>query len=683
VIIVYLLTDWKIMNQQIFSNQALRLIIHDETGNLFFQSVEVYTPSGWQVISTGNEGQVFSTTLGSANALTLKADQSTDGSWTVILDGQGEGWSAREVITLETHACWLRRVQTYHFHQSAQVAVHPGLQVHATDKLRYTFPLWVHEKPLADCSAYRADAWWALPFPFHTWHSDSWVAFYGIDTNQSGGTLDFLACDQQRNAWMRVYLPQTTAQREDMESAWYQWPLQPVAMAVQSGESVTLTQIIGAKELAVGEEPLLEAERAVADILLISPWPETNLEHIAEGIADYYPRCQLWEPDALGPGRGWFLNMWVYTQSGDPQRKGPGGGYFDLGWGEGIAAELFTGIVRHWQRTQRSDLLPYVDEMTRSIPLFKRGTDTNALYFDRSDGQKFGDFFLGNRVWTHSAGHMGLYLAELYRATPNYPQPPTRQIWLDTARSIGDFYAEHQSSNGDLPDILDEHNQDANTRRRITGRLSVCGLWATLAHITENKMYLQRALDLARAAAPEIRDFAFFYGTMIDSLGTNVDVSDGESAYYILEGLSRLYEAAPQAWILELCQKVAAFAFCWTYFYNVPTAHDGITRGGQVCRMPDFPLVYPIGPAKAIDPLLRLHTATGDAFYKRMAQEMIHFIASYQWNDLTKPWHGGMIHAIEQHTGKHWGPAKGGQVDTGMATGNSLASIELWLRQKN
>lgn len=662
---------------QLFSNNFIRLLVNDETGNIFIQSVEVATTSGWQIISSGNKGQMFSTSLGAVNAQTLDAKQADSGDWTLRLHGRGAGWSATEIITLDAASSWLQRTQTYQFEQKAQVAIHPGMCVEASKSLLYTFPLRTHEQPLTECEAYRADAWWALPFPFHVWHTDQWVAFYGVDTTQSGGTLDFLP--EGDLAWMRVYLPQTTSQRENMSDAVYKWPLQPQDMEVGAGESITLTQILGAKKLDPGEEALFEAERIVADILLAEPWPEIHFAQVADGIANYYHRCQLWEAEAFGAGRGWFLNMWVYTQSGEPQRKGPGGGYFDLGWGEGIAAEMFTGVVRHWQRTGRTDLLHYVDEMSRSIPLFKRGTGDAVPYFDRSDGQKFGDFFVENRVWTHSAGHLALYLANLYVIAPDYPNQETRQIWLDAARSIGDFYVTQQASSGDLPDILDENNQEVNVRKRVTARLAVCGLWALLAKITGDLSYLERALRLAHAAAPEIENFVFFYGTMIDALKTEIDVSDGESAYYILEGLSHLYDAAPQAWILGLCQKVAAFAFAWTYFFNVPTAHQGITRGGQVCRMPDFPLIYPIGPSKAIDPLLRLHTATGDPFYKRMASEMVNFIASYQWDDPTKPWHGGMIHAIEQHTGKHWGPDKRGQVDTGMATGNSLSALELWL----
>jgi len=91
--------------------------------------------------------------------------------------------------------------------------------------------------------------------------------------------------------------------------------------------------------------------------------------------------------------------------------------------------------------------------------------------------------------------------------------------------------------------------------------------------------------------------------------------------------------------------------------------------------MPDFPLIYPIGPAKAVEPLLRLARVTGDALYARMAGEMVGFIGQYQIDQPDRPWHGGMVHAFDQHSGRFWGPDKCGQVDTGMATGNSLAAI--------
>ena len=38
-----------------------------------------------------------------------------------------------------------------------------------------------------------------------------------------------------------------------------------------------------------------------------------------------------------------------------------------------------------------------------------------------------------------------------------------------------------------------------------------------------------------------------------------------------------------------------------------------------------------------------------------------------------------MIHDLGQYCGKHWVPARAGQVDTGVTTGNSFAAIEAWL----
>ena len=58
-------------------------------------------------------------------------------------------------------------------------------------------------------------------------------------------------------------------------------------------------------------------------------------------------------------------------------------------------------------------------------------------------------------------------------------------------------------------------------------------------------------------------------------------------------------------------------------------------------------------------------------------------IGNYQIDEPGKPWDGGIVHASEQHSGLLWGPDKCGQVDTGMATGNSLAAIEYWLAEES
>ena len=685
------------MSDQTFENGLLRVnVAHPEPETYFIQSVELRTAGGWQLLLQGIDGQEFSTSFGSANASTFNAAQEPSGAWTLRLACRDETWEASETITLLPDQPVVRREQTYRVLAPFNGAIHPGWRLVAPPDLRYTYPLYAHDKPLSGLLTMRADVAWALPFPFHVWHTGDWVALYGVDRARSGGTLDFEPNEDIAQlpkssrlrklgdgdgATLRVYLPDSTDQPEDLYQQFYKYPLAPQTIRFEAGTEITLAEVIAARSLQPGDEPLLEAERIAADLLL-APRAMPDLPAVAEGIADFYPRCDLWEPNALGEGRGWFLNMWTYTHCGAPQRKGPGAGYFDLGWGEGIAAETFMALTRHGRRTGRTDLLPYVDEMTRNMALFKCGTGPDAAYFDRSDGQRFGDFGLARRIWTHSLGHTGSQLLQCYLENPNYPLPDVRQEWLNAATSIAAYFARHQTADGDLPDLLDDAGQPIVTgKRRIAARAVVAGLWALVSQVNGDAAYLDRATRLANAVAPEIGEYGF-YNQMIDALAAPIDLMDGEAAYYVLEGLAPLYEATREPWVLALCQKAVAFGLCWTYFYDLPTAYRGVARGGQACRMPDFPLLYPIGPAKAVEPLLRLARATGDEFYERMAGEMVGFIGHYQIDQPDQPWHGGMIHALDQHSGRFWGPDKCGQVDSGMATGNSLAAIECWLARK-
>jgi hypothetical protein len=362
-------------------------------------------------------------------------------------------------------------------------------------------------------------------------------------------------------------------------------------------------------------------------------------------------------------------------------------GYFDLGWGEGIAVETMLGAVRHWRRTGDACLLPFVDTMTRSIERFRRAPGDDQPYFDRSDGQRFGDFLMdhvpGQRIWTHSLGHTGSQLLQIWQAAPEYPRTAVRAEWLAAASSMARFLARKQQANGDLQDGFDEHDREVNHKpRRIAARAVVCGLWARLAQITGDQTWVERALRLALAVAPEIRRYEYC-NQMLDGIASpTAEFVDGEAAYYVLEGLVPLYGACRDGTVLALCRKAAAFGIGWTYFYDLPQAHRGVARGGQCCRMPDFPLLYPIGPAKAMGPLLELHALTDDGLFATMARETAAFLGNWQMNAPGKPWHGGMVHALGQYCGKHWGPGLEGQVDTGMATGNSLAALELWLARE-
>ncbi len=648
-------------------------------GAFSLASVELATAAGWQPLLEAWPGQEFATSLGAIAAETCEARRSEAGEWVITMAGQGEGWGAREVIRLPAGEPFLRREQTYRFSKACEAAIFPGFRLRAAEGIRYTYALRAHEQSLRSLPSLRAATDWALPFPFHVWHNDEVVALYGLDKSVSAGTLEFTPVDADGCAGVRVTYPDAAVLDPEFPAA----PRMPETRRFEAGEEITLTEVIAARPLAPDEEPLLEAERLAALLLLRAPARPADLERVAAGIAVFYERCDLWEPDALGPGRGWFSNMWVRTQTGPAQKRGEMSGYFDLGWGEGIAVEMWLGMLRHWQRTGDARLLRYVDEMTRNMDLFRRGTGPDAPYFDRSDGQRFGDFLMdvvpGSRIWTHSLGHSGSHLLQLYQAAPHYPCPETRERWLSAAAAMARFLGQHQRPDGDLQDIFDEHDREGNRKpHRITARAVVCGLWTRLAEVAGDDSWLDRARRLASAVAPEIQRYEC-YNQMLDGVASPHEFVDGEAAYYVLEGLVPLYAATRDPAVLALCRKAAAFALAWTYWYDLPKAHNGVARGGQCCRMDDYPLLYPIGPAKGVEPLLALSRATGDPFYRQMAGEMATFLGHWQVDAPGRPWHGGMVHALAQYSGRHWGPGLAGQVDTGMATGNALAAIEAWM----
>ena len=643
-------------------------------------AVKVLSGDSWKTLLQGLPGAEFVTSLGAAPATSCQAHQNTDGAWVIDMRGSGAGWQAHERITLAADRPLLRRSQTYRFLRDCTAAVNPGFRLRVTPEMRYTFPLRAHEARFSETPSLRADVAWALPLPCHVWHDGENVVIYGVDRDRGGGTLDFVPPASDGLARLGVFVPDTAQQIDDIDQQWYTPPRSPGHAAFAAGDQATIAEIVAVSRVRDGDEPLLEGERMAAEHLLGPTRAPADLAAVAEGIARFYRDCQLWEPDAFGKGLGWFLNMWVHTQAGTPQRRGPGGGFFDLGWGEGIAAETIVGLTRYWQRTNQVDVLTYVDAMTRSMERFKRSPAAGEPYFDRSDGQHFFDFRGGARIWLHSLGHTASQLLQAYVEAPDYPDPTIRDEWLRVARESAAFCARVQLPDGNLPNVVDDEDCELlpPTKHSIPARAVVCGLWALLASVSGEKEWIDRALQLAAAVAPEIERYEFD-NQMIDALTAPMDIPDGECAYYVLEGLVPLYEATGDLLVLSLCKKAAAFGLAWTYFYDLPHAYRGIARGGQVCRMPDFPLLYPIGPAKGVAPLEHLSRLTGDPFLHQMAAEMVAFMSRYQIDAPGLPWHGGMIHAIEQYDGKHWGPGKAGQVDTGMATGNSLSALEFWL----
>lgn len=669
----------------VIANRGLAVVIGNRgsaDGPAFQVSAVARQEGGqWRTLLAGRDGAEFSTSVGNAAASTCTARRTPEGGWEIHLAGDTEAWTAAAVIEVPADQTRIHRRQTYTFRQACTAAIHPGFRLLPDRGVRYTCPLHAHEQPLAGLNAMRSAVDWALPFPFHVWHDGAFVAIYGVERSVSAGTLD-LQPETDGGARVGVYYPDTATQHPGGVPH-----VSPGATAFAAGDTITLTEVIAVQALGSGAEPWLEAERMAAAILLRTPPHPMDAQAVTAGIAAFYARCELWAPNALGPGRGWFSNMWVRTQTGPAKKQGEMSGYFDLGWGEGIAVEMWMGGVRHWLRTGDDRLLPYINEMTRSLDCFRRGDAPAAAYFDRTDGRKYGDFLMnlvpGSRIWTHSLGHTGSQLIQLYQLAPTYPHAPTREHWREAATAMAEFLAQQQRPNGDLPDIFDEANREVNRKpHRIVARAVVCGLWVRLGQVTGDSAWTQRARRLAEFVAGDLERYEY-YNQMLDGIfSADVEYVDGEAACYVLEGLVPLYAETGDPAVLALAQKAAAFAFAWTYFYDLPHANRGVARGGQCCRMNDYPLLYPIGPAKAMEPVLALATVTGDPLYQTMADEMAAFIGNWQMEAPGQPWEGAMIHALGQFSGRHWGPDLAGQVDTGMATGNSLAALKCWLAHR-
>ena len=174
-----------------------------------------------------------------------------------------------EVIELAAGSSILQRKQTYRFLKPFEGAIHPGFRLKAQSDIRYTFPAsFAEEQPLAAVKGpIRAVVDHGLSFPFHIWHNQQYVALYGLDKSVSPGTLYFTPVGADGRAALRVYYPdrsKDTARAKFVPSA----EDFPKTTKFEAGTELTLTEIIAAKPLAAGEDPLLEADRIAASHLV-------------------------------------------------------------------------------------------------------------------------------------------------------------------------------------------------------------------------------------------------------------------------------------------------------------------------------------------------------------------------------------------------------------------------------
>ena len=659
----------------------LQLALKRSAKGWFVDTVQTLVGGRWRVALRGIDGKEFASGTGGTNAHAASWVEEPDGTVIVSLEGETDEWEAHSTIEIRPVENEITRSQVYRPKRTLRTRFGSAFTVPEDEDVAYTYPLRVFGKalPIEPLQA-TADVAWALPLPFHLLAFDEFVCSYGIDRTRTRGTLTLDSTGNETR--IGVQLPDRTTQPQDSDPtgiALLQRVQDPTDAEFSANSSVELTELIRFAEVTQSD-PFLTALEAVAGGLG-TPVVPADAPEVADGIVRFLLEGELWDENALAPGRGWYRNMWVRVTGDAPSSRSDGAGNFDFGWGEGIATETIVGVLRHWRRTGSTALHEHVDEISRNISLFRRGTSHPASYYDRFDGTRFCDFMHQNWVWTHSLAHNGLELIDAYRENPDYPKTRTRQRWLETACEIAAYLASRQRDDGDLADIFieDEVEYDLATSR-IVARASACGLFTKL-HLEEapgSDDYRLRALALAKRLAPEVEGYEF-NNNMLDAVGSPVAIPDGESTAYVLEGLVPLYEATGDSAVLRLCEAAVAVASWWTYTYDLSTAYRGRTRGAQCCRMPDYPLAFAGGTAKNVTPLLDLWRLTGRDIYRTMAREMTAFVCANRIQAKGKPWDGGLVHASDQHLGCWWGPDRQGQVDSGMTTGKGLAAIESWL----
>ncbi|NJD01070.1 MAG: hypothetical protein FIA99_00370 [Ruminiclostridium sp.] len=672
-------------------NGKIKVVVEKNViaGNQEFytKNVEFWSGKEWSTIFEGIEGQEFCTSFNNSGAQECEIIPD-EGGKKLKLSTRNKIWEAEEEITINSSESIVTRRQKYRFLSPCEGYINPGYMVRSDNTLRYTYPLQVYDKPMKGLPVMRCDSAWAVPVPCHILSTGQWVAVYGIDRNAGAGTLDFQPLNNDGCVRLGIFYPDTVEQNKSIVIN----PAnrKPNRYEFSVGQEIELVEFISVKQLGSGEIPLFEAEKLAAELLLKEPFPRMDWVDCADRIASFYNKGGLWEPDAFEQGRGWFRNMWVYTTGKTPE-KNP---YFDLGWGEGYGVLTMNALALNWKRTGNPKLLTYLDEMTKNMDYFKCSHEEAGMYYDRynhpgvktlldAEAQGGTDFLGFKRIWSHCLGNIGYQLLNLYRTVKDYPNMEISHKWLDTGMAIGEFFARHQKDNGDVQDGFDENNGETNRKRyRIPARAVVCGLWTIMAEVSGDVSYLQRARKLAGIVSEEIERFDF-YGQMLDThfKDSDANIWDAENACYALLGLTELYIATADEKVNQLCKISAAYICSWIYYYNLPNGYNGWTRGGTTCRMPDYPLLYVGAGALAFIPLVRLAEKTGELFYRQMAEEILGCIAKYQWRCPDKLWDGGIVHALDQNSGAHWGPEKLGQVDSGMTTGMGLAALEYWIER--
>ena len=334
-----------------FSDGRLRLVIGERLGasgqkEYWVHEVALRVSDGWQPILSGVDGKEFSTSLGDANA-THREQVKNDATGVVLrMSCQQEAWEAEEMIEMVPSTGILKRKQTYRFLKPCEGSVHPGFRVKAQSDVRYTYPMWIHEQPLAgakpmsrpvdwadggEAGVLRQPVDWAVPLPLHIWHDRRYVALYGLDKSVSPGTLDFTPAGADGLARLRVYYPDSFPEAI------------PGTTKFAAGHRLTLTEVIAAKPLAAGDDPLLEAERMAASILLRTPPHPADLKAVARASRITSSIADCGSPTPLDRGAGGSTTCGCTPRQGTARKTGVNAGLFDSRVGRGRSRLLLVG----------------------------------------------------------------------------------------------------------------------------------------------------------------------------------------------------------------------------------------------------------------------------------------------------------------------------------------------------
>ncbi len=670
---------------------ATEIVIDTKKG--FLAEIGYADKEGYRTILT-SENEFFTASYCGGGKVTVLQDDAE--ALKVRIQSESTYFSAESEIVLNDAG--LIRRQSYRVKESFNGWIYPHFA--CEDKVaKYTYPMRVYDQPICEVGSLRNDYLWALPLPAHLWYGQEYVAVYCLDRSEGNGTCDFRITDKKPQ--LGIYYPDKAVQK--MGESPFGDGRRPEDRKFEKGEEINFSEYIAFAPLSSRKNPILQSEKLAAKYLLRKKYPEKDYTVTADLIAQYYQENGLWNPDAFGKGKGWYRNMWKRTMGKNPEKDF----YYDLGWGEGYGAITLSALVRYSVRTKRELFREKIEKITRNIPMFLRDESKTGAYYDRfiprgnptllgkyPEYEKC-DFFGFRRIWTHSLSMIGYQLAALYLDVDDYDEE-LRKLWKKTATDIADFLLEKQHADGDINDGFTENDEECNLKRhRIPARALACGLFVKVYRISGDEKYLRAACGLMEASAPEIEEYAF-YNQMLDThfhergekgfesgKDESVEVYDAENACYAFLGLAELYEVSPEEKTLRLCEKCAAYFISWMFYYDLETGVNGRARGATTCRMPDFPLLYVGAGNFAYSAMKKLAALTGEHFYKEIAEEMLRCASDFQLSAPGKPWNNGIVHAVYQVNGRHWGPDIEGQMDSGMTSGSTLICLEEYIKEKN